>query len=67
MNYGDIQNEKVMRSRLRESENNRQAQWECYHYNVNRQDRKLTIRNIMRYGFSARQAIEMVQGCEQEG
>ncbi len=47
-------------------ENHRQAMWECYPYSVNRQDRKLTIRNIMKYGFSARSAIEMVKDCERE-
>lgn len=45
----------------------RQAMWECYHYSVNRQDRKLTIRNIIGFGFSAREAIEHVKSCEREG
>jgi hypothetical protein len=44
-----------------------EADWECYHYSVNRQDRKVTIRNIIGFGFSARDAIEMVRDCEQEG
>ena len=44
-----------------------EAMWECYHYSVNRQDRKLTIKNIIRFGFSAREAIAMVQDCEREG
>lgn len=48
-------------------ENFRQAMWECYEYSVNYQDRKLTIRNIMKYGFTAREAIEMVKDCEREG
>lgn len=56
-----------MRREARRRENHRQAMWECYHYSVNRQDRKLTIRNIMTYGFSAREAIEMVKDCEHEG
>lgn len=44
-----------------------QADWECYEYSVNYQDRKRTIRNIISYGFDARTAIEYVQGCEREG
>ena len=44
----------------------RQAMWECYHYSVNRQDRKLTIRNIIGFGFTAKQAIEYVKDCEHE-
>jgi len=44
-----------------------EADWECYHFSVNGQDRKVTIRNIISYGFSARDAIEMVQACEVEG
>lgn len=44
----------------------RQAMWECYHYSVNRQDRKLTIRNIIGFGFTAKQAIEYVKDCERE-
>jgi hypothetical protein len=44
-----------------------EADWECYHFSVNRQDRKLTIRNIIKWGFSARDAISMVRDCEQEG
>ena len=55
------------RREARRRENHRQAMWECYHYSVNRQDRKLTIRNIMKYGFSAREALEMVHDCEREG
>lgn len=44
-----------------------EADWECYHFSINRQDRKVTIRNIISFGFSARYAIEMVQACEVEG
>jgi hypothetical protein len=44
-----------------------EAAWECYHFNVNRQDRKVTIRNIIALGLPARDAIEMVRDCEQEG
>lgn len=44
-----------------------EAHWECYHFSVNRQDRKVTIRNIIAFGFTAREAIEMVQRCEKEG
>lgn len=44
-----------------------EADWECYHFSVNRQDRKVTLRNIIQFGFSARDAIEMVQACEVEG
>lgn len=47
-------------------ENHRQAMWECYHFSVNRQDRKLTIRNIMRFGFGVRDAIQFVRDCEHE-
>lgn len=43
------------------------AMWECYDYSINRQDRKVTIRNIIALGFPARDAIEMVRDCEQEG
>lgn len=45
----------------------RQAHWELYHFSVNRQDRRVTIRNIMKFRFSARDAIEMVRDCEREG
>lgn len=43
------------------------AKWECFWMVFHGQDRKVTIRNIMKYGFSARDAIEMVRDCEQEG
>jgi hypothetical protein len=45
----------------------REAHWELYDFCVNRQDRKQTIRNIVDIGFPARDAIEMVRDCEQEG
>jgi hypothetical protein len=43
------------------------AHWELHDFSVNRQDRKVTIRNIIALGFPARDAIEMVRDCEQEG
>lgn len=45
----------------------RQAHWELYDFQINGQGRKVTIRNIMKFGFCARDAIEMVRDCEQEG
>lgn len=44
-----------------------EAQWECFWMVFHRQNRKLTIRNIIKWGFSARDAIEMVRACEVEG
>lgn len=55
------------RTLARKREMWRQAHWECYHFSVNRQNRKTTIRNIIALGFTARDAIEMVRDCEQEG
>jgi len=43
------------------------AHWELYDFSINRQDRKVTIRNIVNLGLPARDAIEMVRNCEQEG
>jgi hypothetical protein len=40
--------------------------WELYHFSVNRQDRKVTLRNIISFGFSARRAIEEVRALEVE-
>jgi hypothetical protein len=56
-------NQQMARARRQQWE----ADWECYHYNINHQDRKVTIRNIIALGFTARDAIEMVRDCEQEG
>lgn len=43
------------------------AHWELYDFQINRQDRKVTIRNIVALGLPARDAIEMVRDCEREG
>jgi hypothetical protein len=43
------------------------AHWELYDFQINGQDRKTTIRNIIALGLPARDAIEMVRDCEQEG
>ena len=67
MNSHQLAQHWINQQMARHRENHRQAMWECYHYNVNRQDRKVTIRNIIGFGFSARDAIEMVRDCEHEG
>jgi hypothetical protein len=52
---------------MRNREMWRQVHWELYHFSVNRQDRKITIRNLIALGLSARDAIEQVRDCEREG
>lgn len=44
-----------------------EATWELYHMTVNRQDRRVTFRNIVKWGFTPREAVEMIHDCEREG
>ncbi len=41
--------------------NHWEISWEEYHYTINRQDRKLTIRNMIHYGLSPREAISRIR------
>lgn len=47
--------------------NHREAHWEQFWMIFHGQDRLTTFRNIVKLGFSRREAAEMIQDCEREG
>lgn len=47
-------------------ERNREAMWECFWMAFHGQSRIETFRNIVRLGFSPREAVEFIHDCERE-